>query len=746
MKSCFGHIRDLPKKDAIDIEDDYKPKYVVPDDKKKVVTELKKIAKAAETVWLATDEDREGEAISWHLCDVLGLDPAEAKRIVFHEITKDAILKAVNNPRNLNLDLVNAQQARRILDRLVGFELSPVLWRKVSAGSSKSAGRVQSVAVRLIVEREAEIKDFNPESSFRIRAIFNIPNAAGSGPSSFEAECPKRFGSEEEARKFLEDVQPANFEVAKVTVKPAKKSPAAPFTTSTMQQEASRKLSFSVARTMSVAQKLYENGHITYMRTDSVNLSDLAINAAKDTITEKYGADYSRPHRFKTKSGSAQEAHEAIRPTDLSKPEVDVDTNDMDRLYRLIWQRAIASQMSEARFERTTIEVSNNAREENLVAKGEVLIFDGFLKVYREGQDEEGGEELDGLLPSVESGQGLDLGSMTATQRFSKAPARYTEASLVRKLEELGIGRPSTYAPTISTIQKREYVEKGEREGTERNYRVLVLENDKISDTTETEITGREKAKLFPTDLAILVNDFLIEHFSKVMDYGFTASIEKQFDSIADGEDDWVKMIDGFYKPFHKNIEHTLEHAERVTGARKLGVEPDSGKPVYARMGKYGPMVQVGDVEDEEKPRFAKIPAGMSMQTLELADALKLLALPRNIGSYRDDDLIINRGRFGPYVRNKNKFYSIKEDDPMTITAARAIEIIKVKDEEDAKKHIQVFEEEGIAVLRGRYGPYLKKGRMNYRIPKDVDPEKLSLEDCQQIIEETVAKRKKKKA
>ncbi|MBI1191718.1 MAG: type I DNA topoisomerase [Bacteroidetes bacterium] len=735
VMSSFGHVRDLAKKnDAIDIEDGYKPNYIIPEEKKKVVAELKKIAKDAETVWLATDEDREGEAISWHLCEVLNLDPLETKRIVFHEITKEAILKAVSKPRTLDLNLVNAQQARRILDRLVGFELSPLLWRKVSKGSSLSAGRVQSVAVRLIVEREAEIEAHQSQSQFRIQAFFLVPDADGK-MRELKAEASKRFDQEEEAHAFLKDCIGAAFQITDIQVKPAKRSPAAPFTTSTLQQEASRKLSFSVARTMAVAQKLYENGHITYMRTDSLNLSETALDLAAKAISDRYGKKYSKPQRYKTKNSGAQEAHEAIRPTDMTLDQIGIG-GDEERLYKLIWQRTIASQMADAEFERTTVRINISTRPEELAAKGEVVIFDGFLKVYAEGTDEEPSEEMEGLLPPLKLNQALQLDKMNATERFSKPAARYTEASLVRKLEELGIGRPSTYAPTISTIQKREYVVKGDREGEVRPYQVLELSGKgAIERRTETEVTGKEKAKLFPTDIAILVNSFLTEHFAQVLDYHFTARIEKQFDEIAEGETDWTKMIDGFYRPFHKHIQETMETAERVTGQRLLGPDPKSGKPVYARMGRYGPMVQVGETEDEEKPRFAKIVGELSLQTITLEQAMNLLALPRTLGTFRDDDLVIGSGRFGPYVRNAGKFYSIpRDEDPRTVTEERALEIIEAKEESDRQKFIMAFDEHDIQVLNGRWGPYIKQGKNNYKIPKDVDPATLTLEQCQEII------------
>ncbi len=747
VTSSFGHVRDLAKNnDAIDIENGYEPNYIVPEEKKKVVAELKKLAKSAETVWLATDEDREGEAISWHLCEVLNLDPKLTKRIVFHEITKAAILKAVDSPRTIDLNLVNAQQARRILDRLVGFELSPLLWRKVSKGSSLSAGRVQSVAVRLIVEREAEIESHQSQSQFRIQAIFAVPDADGK-TRELKAEASRRLDNVEEAEAFLNDCIGAAYTIEDIQVKPGKRSPAAPFTTSTLQQEASRKLSYSVARTMTVAQKLYENGHITYMRTDSVNLSDQAMQQAESAIADRYGKKFSKPQRYKTKSSGAQEAHEAIRPTDISQDQLGL-SGDEERLYKLIWQRTIASQMADAEFERTTVRIGISTRPEELQAKGEVVIFEGFLKVYAEGSDEEPSEEMEGLLPPLKSGQVLDMTRLSATERFSKPSARYTEASLVRKLEELGIGRPSTYAPTISTIQKREYVTKGDREGESRNYEVLELNPaGKVTRKTESEITGKEKAKLFPTDIAVLVNSFLTEHFEQVLDYHFTARIEKQFDEIAEGDTDWAKMIDGFYRPFHQLIQDTLETAERVTGQRLLGEDPASGKPVYARMGRYGAMVQVGETEDEEKPRFAKIVGELSLQTINLQQALELLSLPRTVGTYREDDLVIGSGRFGPYVRNSGKFYSIpKDENPRTLTMERAIEIVEAKEEADRQKFIKSFDEEDIQVLNGRWGPYIKQGKKNYKIPKDVDPAELTLKDCQAIISAPPKARPKKKA
>ncbi len=743
VKSCFGHIRDLEKKNfGIDIENDYTPKYVVPTDKKKVVSELKKNAKGAE-VWLATDEDREGEAISWHLCEVLGLDMDETKRIVFNEITEQAIKNAVANPRTIDKNVVNAQQARRILDRLVGFEISPILWRKMS-GRRLSAGRVQSVAVRLIVEREREIEQFEAKTFYKVVANFLVEDDGKR--KVLKAELPKKFDTLETANAFLEACSNATFEVANVQVKPTKRSPSAPFTTSTLQQEASRKLGFSVSRTMSVAQRLYEAGKITYMRTDSTNLSDLARNAAAKYIKETFGEDYSNPKNYTTKGAGAQEAHEAIRPTYLDQDTVDLEY-DQQRLYELIWKRTIASQMSQAQLEKTIIKIKASTREEQFTASGEVLKFAGFLKVYIESVDEEEEEEeKDTLLPPMTVGQQLLYKNILATQRFTKHAARYTEATLVRKLEELQIGRPSTYAPTISTIQKREYVKKETREGTPRDYIQLELQNQEITQKGLTENTGAEKNKLFPTDIGVLVNDFLMENFTKVMDYNFTAQIEEEFDGIADGQRQWSKMIDDFYKPFHKEVEHTVEHAERVTGERPLGNHPKTGRPVIVRLGKYGPMAQIGTSEDEEKPVYAKLRANQSMSTITLEDALELFKLPRVVGEFEGLEVKANIGRFGPYVQHDGKFASIgKEEDPNTITLEKAIELILAKREADKNKYIHQFED-GIEVLNGRYGPYIKQGRKNYKIPKDVDPKKLTLEDCKKIIEEAPAKKGRKKA
>ena len=737
VKSSYGHVRDLKKKGlSVDVEHGFEPEYEISPDKKKVIDELKKLVSKSEKVWLATDEDREGEAISWHLEEVLGFKSKETSRIVFHEITKSAIDRAIQNPRKLDYRLVDAQQARRILDRLVGFELSPVLWKKVKP--SLSAGRVQSVTVRLIVEREREILEFKETSSYRVTAVFSA------GGKSFKAELNKRFDTAEEARDFISKCEGAGFKVDDLQVKPAKKSPAPPFTTSTLQQEASRKLSFSVGRTMSVAQKLYEEGKITYMRTDSLNLSETARKGAKTEIESSYGADFSKPRQFSTKSKGAQEAHEAIRPADMSVRSVDGDSA-AQRLYELIWKRTLASQMADAQLEKTRIRIimeKSGADFDNLhfVARGEVIKFEGFLKVYLEGtDDEEQDAEESGLLPTVKVGDGLERENITATQRFSNHPPRYTEASLVKKLEELGIGRPSTYAPTISTVQKRGYVVKEDREGRKRDYLVIELNDDGIAEKTKTETTGAEKQKLFPTDIGMVVTDFLLEHFERIMSYDFTASVEKQFDEIAEGMLEWNEMIKSFYKSFHENVEETLEHSERPTG-RELGKDPKSGKPVYAKIGRYGPMVQIGDAEDEEKPKFASLRHEQSMTTINLEEALELFKLPRKVGEYEGEDVTAAIGRYGPYIRHKGSFVSLKEDegdDPLSVGIDRAIELIEAKRKADRERIIQTFEEdETMQVLKGRWGPYLKAGKKNFKIPKDKDPASLTYEDCKKIIEE----------
>lgn len=748
VMSCFGHVRDLVKKNfGIDKENNYNPIYEVSAEKKKVVAELRKASKEAATVWLASDEDREGEAIAWHLAEVLKLKPTSTKRIVFDEITKEAITNAVAKPRAIDQNLVNSQQARRVLDRLVGFELSPILWRKIKP--SLSAGRVQSVSVRLIVEREREIMAFTPTSAYKVSAIFNVKDR-NNKTVQLKAELSHKLPSRKQALEFLEECKDATFTVADVVTKPAKKSPAPPFTTSTLQQEASRKLGFSVSQTMRVAQKLYEAGHITYMRTDSVHLSNLALNTAKSEITRLYGEEYSNTRRFRTKSKSAQEAHEAIRPTYMNKTTVP-GSNQEKKLYSLIWKRAIASQMSEAQLEKTTITIDISTSEEKFVAKGEVLIFDGFLKVYIEGTDKEADDKDDspeGLLPPLKAHDTLDVHHVEAMERFSQRPARFTEASLVKKLEELGIGRPSTYAPTISTIQVRGYVVKEDREGNPREYNLLTLIPHKdVKEEIKTEITGAERSKLFPTDIGMVVNDFLVAHFEKIMDYNFTAFVEEEFDEIANGKLEWHRMIDSFYKPFHKKVVETTENSERSTGERKLGVDPKTGKNVYVRIGRYGPMAQLGETntEDEnaEKPKFAKLRKDQRLETINLEEALELFKLPRNIGQYEGEDVVIAIGRFGPYARHKSAFYGLKKDvdDPFTIKLDRAIQLIEEKREADRKKLIKTFDEKPeIRVLNGHWGPYISYEKQNYKIPKTTDPESLSLDDCLKIIEKGPSK------
>ncbi len=730
VKSSYGHIRDLVKTDdAIDTANKFEQKYEVPSDKKAIVSELKKLAKAAETVWLASDEDREGEAISWHLYETLGLKEDNTKRIVFHEITKPAILKAIESPRRIDYNLVNAQQARRVLDRLVGFELSPVLWRKVKP--SLSAGRVQSVAVRLIVDREREINKFNAEASYKIVALFQT----GKNKESLKAELPQRFAQKTDAEQFLKDCLQAEFEVSSLEKKPAKRNPAAPFTTSTLQQEASRKLGFSVARTMQVAQRLYEAGHITYMRTDSVNLSDTAIQAAQAEILKAYGNEYHQLRKYKTKSAGAQEAHEAIRPTYFSEHTIGGD-NSEKRLYDLIWKRAIASQMSEAEFEKTVAKINISTRSELLNASGEIMKFDGFLKVYMESTDEDsetGNEEStdNTLLPPLEKGQPLYLNEMTATERFSRPPARYTEASLVKKLEELGIGRPSTYAPTISTIQNRGYVVKEDRDGKSRDYRVLTLSNATIKEQIKTEMTGVERHKMFPTDIGVLVNDFLVEHFRGIVDFNFTAKVEKEFDEIAQGQKDWTDMMEGFYRPFHEEVQDTLEHADRATHERALGVDPATGKQVSVRVGRFGPLVQIGSAEDEEKPRFASLRKGQMIETITFEEAMDLFNLPKKIGAFEDKEMTVAIGRFGPYIRHNSAFYSLPKDlDPLDVTEEEAIEIIQIKRQKDIEKVIRVFDENPEAQIEnGRWGPFVRFGKQNLKIPKGTDVGQITYAD-----------------
>lgn len=727
VKSSFGHVRDLAKKGlAVDTENQFSPTYEISPDKEKVVSELKKLAKEAETVWLATDEDREGEAISWHLYETLKLDDKKTKRIVFHEITKNAIKNAIANPRKIDRNLVDAQQARRILDRLVGFELSPILWKKVRP--SLSAGRVQSVAVRLIVEREREVNNFKSTSAYRVTANFQVDGAV------LKADLNQRFSKLEDARAFLEKCKNAEYIIDNLETKPAKKSPAAPFTTSTLQQEASRKLGFSVAQTMVVAQRLYESGYITYMRTDSVNLSDLALSMAKQEITKLYGQKYVHTRQYKTKSKGAQEAHEAIRPTYMENQAIDGDRNDQ-RLYDLIWKRTVASQMADAELEKTTATITITTASEKFIAQGEVLKFDGFLKVYMESSDEDNSEEAqEGMLPPLKVGEKLRLNNITATERFTHHPPRYTEASLVKKLEELGIGRPSTYAPTISTIQKREYVVKEDREGTPREYNVLMLDKKGVSAEVKTENTGAEKAKLFPTDIGMVVNDFLLAHFPQIMDFGFTAKVEEEFDEIAEGKVNWRTMIADFYKPFHKHVETTTETSERATGERLLGADPATGKNVYVRIGRFGPIAQIGEGDDEQK-KFASLRKDQRLEALTLEEALDLFKLPRTVGEYEGEEMVVGIGRFGPYIRHKGAFYSLKkEDDPLTIEAPRAIELIEAKRKAEREKLIKTFPENpDVQVLNGRWGPYIAIGKNNFKIPKGKDPKSLTYEEVMAI-------------
>lgn len=734
VKSSFGHVRDLPEHDmGVDVEHGFQPSYEISSDKVKVISELKKLAKGAE-VWLATDDDREGEAISWHLKEALGL-PDDTKRIVFREITKTALLTAIAKPRVIDADLVDAQQARRILDRLVGYELSPILWKKIRIGKSNlSAGRVQSVAVRIIVEREREIDAFRSKSSFKITAHFDLGNG-----KVLNAELAKNFATEEEAMKFLEKCIGAQFSIKNLEVKPAKKTPAPPFTTSTLQQEASRKLSFSVAQTMTVAQRLYEAGKISYMRTDSTNLSEEALDKAKQQITKEYGDDFYNRRIFKTKSESAQEAHEAIRPTDFSTLVGSSDRNEQ-RLYELIWKRAIASQMSDAQLERTTATIGISTTSEELVAQGEVIKFEGFLKVYMESSDDENDEEQKGMLPPLNINQILKLADMKATERFTRNPPRYTEASLVKKLEEMGIGRPSTYAPTISTILKREYIVKEDRPGTEREFKEMTLANDQIKSKVNKEIYGSEKAKLFPTSTGMVVNDFLVSHFNDIIDYSFTASVEKDFDHIAEGQLGWQQMIKNFYTPFRKKVAEAREEAiDKSLTSRDLGEDPATGKKVSVRIGKYGPYVQIGDVEDEEKPKFASLQRGQLMETITIDEAFELFKLPRQVGVFEDKEMIVNVGKFGPYVKHDGKYFSLaKTDDPMAVTEDRLVEIIAEKRQQDSNRTIKEFTEDPEAkVLNGKYGPYIAFGKKNVKIPKGTEPASLTYEEVVKLAAET---------
>ena len=729
VRSSYGHVRDLVKKGmGVEVDKNFKPIYEVSEDKEKVIADLKKLAAKSETVWLATDEDREGEAISWHLCESLNLDVKKTKRIVFHEITKNAILKAIQNPRLIDMHLVDAQQARRILDRLVGFELSPVLWKKIKP--SLSAGRVQSVAVRLIVEREREIQGFKSNSAFRVTA--ELISKSG----TLKAELNKRFSAKVDASAFLEKCKNAVLTVEGLEIKPGKRSPAPPFTTSTLQQEASRKLSFSVAQTMRIAQKLYEAGKITYMRTDSVNLSDTAMEGTKQTIEQLFGKKYHFARRFKTKSKGAQEAHEAIRPTYLNQQTVTGEHNEQ-RLYDLIWKRTITSQMADAELEKTTVTIDISTSAEKFQVHGEVIKFDGFLKVYLEGSDEESEDETsDGLLPVVHKGDVLQYHHITATEKFTHHAARYTEASLVRTLEERGIGRPSTYAPTVSTIQRREYVVKEDRPGTPRKFAILLLSAGKLKEDAGTENSGAEKSKLFPTDIGMVVNDFLYQYFPDILDYNFTARVEEEFDEIAEGKLDWTKMLKEFYKPFHKNIETTIDKSERANGERVLGVDPESKKKIFVRIGRFGPLVQIGESDKEEKPRFASLRKDQRMETISLEEALLLFKMPRIVGLLEEKEMKVGIGRFGPYVVHDNAFTSLgKEDDPYTVDGTRCTELIFAKRKRDAEKIIRLYDENtGIKVMHGRWGPCIAWGKKFFRIPKNTEPAELRFEDVVEII------------
>ena len=738
VMSSYGHIRDLKKKELSINEQTMEPDYEIPDEKKKLVTELKATAKKAKKIWLASDEDREGEAISWHLCEVLGLDEEKTSRIVFHEITKPAILDAIQHPRHLDMNLVNAQQARRVLDRLVGFKLSPVLWRKVKP--ALSAGRVQSVAVRLIVEREREIQKFKSESYYRVSAIFALINENGNA-TEVKAELDKRFKTHEEVEAFLEKCKDAKFTVEAVNKKPLKRTPAPPFTTSTLQQEAARKLGFTVSQTMMIAQKLYESGRITYMRTDSVNLSTLCTNASKDEIIKVYGSEYSQPRAYHTHSKGAQEAHEAIRPTYMNETSID-GTSQEKRLYELIWKRTIASQMADAQIEKTTINIHIDNAEEKFVANGEVITFDGFIKVYRESTDDEDGtEDATHILPAMKVGDELQRREITATEKFSAAPLRYTEASLVKKLEDLGIGRPSTYAPTISTIQQREYVQKGDKKGVERSYTIDSLKGIKVTQRVKKEIAGNEKGKLLPTDIGIVVNDFLMENFPGIMDYNFTANVEQKFDDIAEGKTEWNKWMKTFDKDFEPEVSKVMNaRSKHKAGERELGTDPKTGKPVFVKIGRFGPVAQIGSAEDKDKPLFAQLPSNLSIETITLEEALELFKLPRELGEFECTKVSVGTGRFGPYVQHNRKYVSIpKGEDPMTITLDRAIELIQEKRETEQKRHLKSFaEDEKLELLNGKYGPYIAYDGKNYRLPKNKmeNVEALTYEECMTIIKE----------
>ena len=742
VMSSYGHIRDLKKKEISINEKTLEPYYEIPAEKTKLVSELKQNAKKAKTIWLASDEDREGEAISWHLCEVLGLDESKTNRIVFHEITKPAIMKAIEEPRQIDMNLVNAQQARRVLDRLVGFKLSPVLWRKVKP--ALSAGRVQSVAVRLIVEREREIQDFKSEPYFRVSAIFAVPLADGN-QTEVKAELDHRFKSHSDALAFLEACKDAEFVISDIAKKPLKRVPAPPFTTSTLQQEAARKLGFSVSQTMMVAQRLYESGRITYMRTDSVNLSSLCIGASKEEIVSLYGENYSRPRNYHTHSKGAQEAHEAIRPTYMNEQTIDGSAQEK-RLYDLIWKRTVASQMADAELEKTTVEISINgtapqSAQYHFTVQGEVVTFDGFLKVYRESTDDDemNAEESSNILPDMEKGQHLERREVVATERFSQGPIRYTEASLVHKMEELGIGRPSTYAPTISTIQQREYVAKGDKKGEERTFTIDTLQGTKITSQTKKEVAGSEKGKLLPTDIGIVVNDFLMKNFPDIMDYNFTATVEEQFDRIAEGKEQWNEMMLSFDKKFEPIVEKVINaRSEHKAGERELGKEPKTGKPVFVKIGRFGPVVQIGTAEDKDKPRFAQLPASKSMETITLDEALELFRLPRVLGTYEDTEVSVGSGRFGPYILHQKKYVSLpKQEDPFTVTLERAIELIEEKRKEDQQRHLKTFPEDAnLEIMNGRFGPYVAYNGKNYRLPKALHAKaaELTYEQCMEIV------------
>ena len=744
VMSSYGHIRDLKKKEMSIDTDSLEPEYEIPEEKEKLVKELKSNAKKAEKIWLASDEDREGEAISWHLCEVLGLDEEKTNRIVFHEITKPAILEAIEHPRHIDMNLVNAQQARRVLDRLVGFKLSPVLWRKVKP--ALSAGRVQSVAVRLIVEREREIQNFKSESFYSVNGIFAITNNDGS-QTEVRALLGTRFKTHEEAEQFLEKCKEATYTVQSVSKKPLKHTPAPPFTTSTLQQEAARKLGFTVSQTMMVAQHLYENGRITYMRTDSVNLSGLCINASKEEIKNLYGEEYSKSRQYRTSSKGAQEAHEAIRPTYMNQTEIE-GTAQEKKLYDLIWKRTIASQMADAEIEKTTVNIAVSGTDEQFIAQGEVVKFDGFIKVYRESIDDEElqEEELSHILPPLKKGQELTRREIQAIERFSQGPVRYTEASLVHKLEELGIGRPSTYAPTISTIQQREYVHKGDKNGEERTYTIDTLKGKQIKQSVRKEMVGSDKGKLLPTDIGIVVNDFLMDNFKDIMDYNFTAKVERDFDKIAEGGEKWTTMMKHFYKSFDPNVEKTMNaRQEHKAGERQIGIDPKSGRPVFVKIGRFGPVVQIGSAEDNEKPQFAQLPSDKSMETLTMEEAMDLFKLPRTIGDLEGSPVTIGTGRFGPYILHQKKYTSLPKDtDPMTITLEEAIALIKEKRQQDEKRHLKTFEEDSkLEIINGRYGPYIAYDGKNFRLPKNMYQRatELTYDECMKIINSSAKKR-----